>query len=90
MVTHVRTSCYLHMHNDEPERRYTFVDPVSPRFNEAMRRLRFDPEHATNADRYTVMSAAEAYVHLATHCGTEGVIRQLREIRRFVQEGAKR
>ena len=74
----------------EGVRRFSFPDPEDERLSGAMWRLRYNPGGATEADRFRVLAAAEAYRHLTTYVlGTEVVIKQLRRIRRALRGFSK-
>jgi hypothetical protein len=69
------------------ENHYQMPDPCSDNLMRAMHLARYYPEQLTDTDRYKILAAAEAYVHLAAHpAPTYKIIKQLRDLRTAVRE----
>jgi hypothetical protein len=71
----------------EGDQRFSFPDPEDGDLMGAMWKLRYNPGGVTEADRFRVLAAADAYRHMTTYpLGTEHVIKQLRRVRRALRE----
>lgn len=63
------------------------ADPEDEKLHEAMHTARYDLKRLTQDQAYRILSAAEAYVHLAAHpAGNKLIIDQLRRVRKAVRE----
>jgi hypothetical protein len=71
----------------EGANRWSVTDPHGEALADAAHRLRYDFEHATQSDAFTVLSALDCYRHLTTYdLGVEHIIRKLRLIWRALRE----
>lgn len=68
------------------ESMWQISNPISEPLHDAMWRMRYEPERVTQADRFRVLSAAEAYIHLTTYpLGVTHVITKLRAVWRALR-----
>ncbi len=64
----------------------SFPDPLYPSLRDALWCMRYEPGRVTSSDRYAILAAAEAYLHLTTYpLGVEHTVKDLRQIRRALK-----
>lgn len=65
-------------------------DPDNEKLEEAMHCARYSLPRLTQSEAYTILAAAEAYLHFAGHpAATKNIVEQLRDLRRAVKSTRK-
>ena len=71
----------------EGDQAYSMPNPADADLEEAMRRMRYQPELLTDQDRWRILAAAEAYQHLFCYPIREYTAQQFADIRRATRDG---